>query len=123
MGLIMDEVINKLCEKFGVTANYLVDELCRYYTTMDKITLVAWGCILILTSLVIVIGHRKGWFDDIWDSWKSIILFIVILVIGVSAIIFIPYAIIDLVGWHVSPVSKTIELLTRQIYEVSRWRK
>lgn len=109
----MEQAIEKLCEKFGVTANYLVNELCRYYTTMDKITLVAWGCVLILTSIVIVIGYKKGWFDDIWDSWKSIVLFIVILTIGVSAIIFIPYAIIDLVGWHVSPVSKTIELLTR----------
>ena len=109
----MDEAINKLCEKFGVTANYLVNELCRYYTTMDKISLVVWGCILILTSLVIVVGCKKGWFDDIWDSWKSIVLFIVILIIGVCIIIFIPYAIVDLVGWHVSPVSKTIELLTR----------
>ncbi len=109
----MEQAIEKLCEKFGVTANYLVDELCRYYTTMDKITLVVWGCILILTSLTIVVGYKKGWFDDIWDSWKSIVLFIVILTIGVSAIIFIPYAIIDLVGWHVSPVSKTIELLLR----------
>jgi len=109
----MDEIINKLCEKFGVTANYLVNELCRYYTTMDIITLVIWGCILILMSHNIVVGRRKGWFDDIWDSWKSTILFIVFLIIGVSAIIFIPYAIVDLVGWHVSPVSKTIELLTR----------
>ena len=109
----MDEAINKLCEKFGVTANYLVNELCRYYTTMDKISLVVWGCILILTSLATVVGCKKGWFDDIWDSWKSIVLFIVILIIGVCIIIFIPYAIVDLVGWHVSPVSKTIELLTR----------
>ena len=109
----MDEAINKLCEKFGVTANYLVNELCRYYTTMDKISLVVWGCILILTSLATVVGYKKGWFDDIWDSWKSIVLFIVILIIGVCIIIFIPYAIVDLVGWHVSPVSKTIELLTR----------
>lgn len=109
----MEQTIEKLCEKFGVTANYLVDELCRYYTTMDKISLVVWCCILILTSLVVIVGCRKNRFDDIWDSWKSIILFIVVLVIGVSAIIFIPYAIIDLVSWHVSPVSKTIELLTR----------
>lgn len=109
----MEQAIEKLCEKFDITANYLVDELCRYYTTMDMIILVAWGCILILTSIVIVVGYKKGWFDDIWDSWKSIVLFIVVLIIGVSAIIFIPYAIIDLVGWHVSPVSKTIELLMR----------
>jgi len=109
----MDEAINKLCEKFGVTANYLVDELCRYYTIMGKITLVVWGCILILTSLATVVGCKKGWFDDIRDSWKSIILFIVVLTIGVCAIIFIPYATVDLIGWHVSPVSKTIELLTR----------
>lgn len=109
----MDETINKLCEKFGVTANYLVNELCRYYTTMDKISLVVWGCILILTSLATVVGCKKGWFDDIWDSWKSIVLLIVFFTIGVCVIIFIPYAIVDLVGWHVSPVSKTIELLTR----------
>lgn len=108
-----EQTIEKLCEKFGVTANYLVDELCRYYTTMDKITIVVWGCILILTSLAVVVGYRKDWFDDIWDSWKSIVLFIVVLIIGVSAIIFIPYAIVDLVGWHLSPISKTIELLTR----------
>lgn len=108
-----EQAIEKLCEKFGVTANCLVDELCRYYTTMDIITLVIWGCILILTSIVIVVGYKKSWFDDIWDSWKSIVLFIVVLTIGVSAIIFIPYAIVDLVGWHVSSVSKTIELLTR----------
>lgn len=108
-----EQIIEKLCEKFGVTANYLVDELCRYYTTMDKITIVVWGCILILTSLAVVVGCRKDWFDDIWDSWKFIVLFIVILFIGVSAIIFIPYAIVDLVGWHLSPISKTIELLTR----------
>ena len=56
---------------------------------------------------------KKKWFDDIWDSWKPPVLFIAVLVIGISAIIFIPYAIIDLVGWHLSPVSKTIELLTR----------
>lgn len=108
-----EQIIEKLCEKFGVTANYLVDELCRYYTTMDKITIVVWGCILILTSLAIVVGCKKNWFDDMLDSWKSIVLFIVILFIGVSAIIFIPYAIADLVGWHLSPISKTIELLTR----------
>jgi len=109
----MDEIINKLCEKFGVTVNYLVDELCRYYTTMDKITLAVLGCILILTSIVIVIGYKKGWFDDIWGNWGTIVLFIVILTIGVCIIIFIPYAIVDLVGWHVSPISKTIELLMR----------
>lgn len=108
-----EQTIEKLCEKFGVTANYLVEELCRYYTTMDMISLMVWGCILILTSIVIVIGYKKGWFDDIWDSWKSIVLFLVILTIGVCIIIFIPYAIVDLIGWHVSPVSKTIELLTR----------
>ena len=112
----LEQTIEKFCEKFGVTANYLVKELCKYYTTMDKITLVVWGCALILMSLVIVVGCRKNWFDNIdniLNSWKSIILFIVVLTIGVSAIIFIPYAIVDLVGWHVSPVSKTIELLTR----------
>jgi len=64
-------------------------------------------------SLAAVIGYKKGWFDDIWGNWGTAVLFLVILTIGVCIIIFIPYTIVDLVGWHVSPVSKTIELLTR----------
>jgi SNF family Na+-dependent transporter len=80
---------------------------------MDKVTLVVWCCILILMSLVIVVGCKKNWFDDMWDSLGSIVLVTAIALIGICFIIFIPYAIVDLVGWHVSPISKTIELLTR----------
>lgn len=107
----MDEIINKLCEKFGVTANYLVDELYRYYTTMDKISLAFWIIALILAVIILVICSKKEWLN--LDTWRGIILIIVIGVILVLGIIITPYMIVDLVGWHVSPISKTIELLTR----------
>ena len=107
----MEQAIEKLCEKFGVTANYLVDELCRYYTTMDKIGLAFWIIALILVIVVLVIGSKKRWFN--LDSWRGVILTLVVGVVLILGIIITPYIIIDLVGWHVSPVSKTIELLTR----------
>lgn len=107
----MDEVINKLCEKFGVTANYLVDELCRYYTTMDKIGMAFWITVLVLTVVILVIGSKKEWLN--LDTWRGIILILVIGVILVLGIIITPYMVVDLVSWHVSPISKTIELLTR----------
>lgn len=107
----MDEMINKLCEKFGVTANYLVDELCRYYTTMDKIGMVFWITVLVLAVVILVIGSKKRWFN--LDTWLGLILILVIGVILIFGIVMTPYMVIDLVGWHVSPVSKTIELLTR----------
>lgn len=107
----MDEVINKLCEKFGVTANYLVDELCRYYTTMDKIGMAFWITVLVLTVVILVIGSKKEWLN--LDTWRGTILILVIGVILVLGIIITPYMVVDLVSWHVSPISKTIELLTR----------
>lgn len=107
----MDEVINKLCEKFGVTANYLVDELCKYYTTMDKIGMAFWITALVLAVVILVIGLKKKWFS--LDTWRGVILVIVVGAILILGIVITPYMVIDLVGWHVSPVSKTIELLTR----------
>lgn len=107
----MDEIINKLCEKFGVTANYLVDELYKYNTTMGKIGLAFWITVLVLAVVILIIGSKKRWFN--LDTWRGLILVVVVGVILFLGIMFIPYIIVDLVGWHVSPVSKTIELLTR----------
>ena len=107
----MEQVIEKLCEKFGVTVNYLIDELCRYYTTIDKIGMAFWITALILAIVVLVIGSKKEWFS--LDTWQGVILVLVVGVILILGIVITPYMVIDLVGWHVSPVSKTIELLTR----------
>ena len=106
-----EQAIEKLCEKFGVTANYLVDELCRYYTTMDKIGMVFWITALILAIVVLVINKKKEWFN--LDSWQGIILILVTGVILVLGIVITLYMIVDLVGWYVSPISKAVELLTR----------
>ena len=107
----MEQVIEKLCEKFGVTVNYLIDELCRYYTTIDKIGMAFWITALILAIVVLIIGSKKEWFS--LDTWQGVILVLVVGVILILGIVITPYMVIDLVGWHVSPVSKTIELLTR----------
>ncbi len=107
----MEQAIEKLCEKFGVTANYLVDELRRYYTTMDKIGLAFWITALVLAVVILVMGSKKRWFD--LNSWLGMILTLVTGVILVLGIVITLYMVIDLVGWYVSPISKTIELLTR----------
>ena len=107
----MEQAIEKLCEKFGVTANYLVDELCRYYTTMDKIGLAFWITALILAIVILVKKKKKEWLN--LDTRRGMILILVIGVILGLGIIITPYMVVDLVSWHVSPISKTIELLTR----------
>ena len=91
-----EQTIEKLCEKFGVTANYLVDELCRYYTTMDKIGLAFWITALVLAVVILVIGSKKRWFN--LDSWRGIILILVIGIILVLGIVITPYMIVDLVS-------------------------
>ena len=107
----MEQTIEKFCDKFRVTANYLVNELCRYYTTIDKIGLAFWITALVLAVVILIIGSRKRCFN--LDTWRGMILILVIGVILVLGIVITPSIVVDLVGWHVSPISKTIELLTR----------
>lgn len=55
-----EEVIEKLCEKFGVTTEYLVSELARHSITMDWIGIIFWcGLSIIITALFITFKKDK----------------------------------------------------------------
>ena len=51
----MDEIIDKLCEKFGVTADYLVNEFAKQSITMDWIGIIFWGVLSIITTILCIV--------------------------------------------------------------------
>lgn len=106
----MEQTIKILCEKFSVTVDGLVNELFRYHTTMDKIGIVAWGIIIILSilSLLILLDKFKMWYRLNYWRFLWIIVPIVFIIIG---LIVMPYMIYDLVCWHISPIGATLDLI------------
>ncbi len=107
----MDEIIDKLCEKFGVTADYLVSELAKQSITMDWIGIFLWVGLSVLVTIICVIFIDK--IEDllVFNSIASLIIVIPILIYLVTLII-IPCCVMDLISWHISPVASAIKYIS-----------
>ena len=105
------KTVESLCDKFCVTAEYLVNELFRYNTTMDKIGLVFWSVICVLSILFLVLFFKKikEWYNA--DSWWFYITVVPSVVFIFISVVVIPYTIIDLFRWYTSPVGRAIEII------------
>ncbi len=106
----MDEAINKLCEKLGVTADYLVSELARYSITMDWIGIIFWGVLSIVTTILCIAFKDK--LEDLFDFGTLWTLIVVIpIIIYIVTLVAIPYCVIDLISWHISPIASAIRYI------------
>ena len=105
------DALNILCEKLGVTSEYLVNELARYSITMDWIGIIIGAFLLIITTIsCIVFKDKLGRLIDLSD-W-GIPIIIIIVIIYTSTLIILPCCIVDLIGWYVSPVSCAIKCIS-----------
>lgn len=106
----MEQTIEILCEKFGVTVDGLVNELFIYHTTMDKISLVAWGVLLVSSMLSIWVFWHKFcyWYKE--NNWR-IIFFAFPLAFIFIGLIVIPLTACDLIEWYVSPLGAALNLI------------
>ncbi len=106
----MDEIINKLCEKFGVTADYLVSELAKQSITMDWIGIIFWGVLSIITTILCIVFKDR--LEDLFDFGTLWTLLIVIpIIIYVVTLVAIPCCVMDLISWHISPVAAAIKYI------------
>lgn len=106
----MDEIIDKLCEKFGVTADYLVSELAKQSITMDWIGIIFWGVLSIITTILCIVFKDR--LEDLFDFGTLWTLLIVIpIIIYVVTLIVIPCCVMDLISWHISPVAAAIKYI------------
>lgn len=108
----MEQTLEILCEKLGVTVDALVNELYRYNTTLCYITLIFWTLAVIITVILTIIFKSK-WEELIKKNDWYMLLICIPIVIGLFAIIEIPSAISDLMKWHISPISQTIITITK----------
>ncbi len=106
----MDEIINKLCEKFGVTADYLVSELAKQSIIMDWIGIIFWLVLSITVTVICIIFKDK--IKDLYDFGSLWSLLIVIpILIYIVTLITVPYCVMNLISWHISPVASTIKYI------------
>ena len=106
----MDEIIDKLCEKFGVTADYLVSELAKQSITMDWIGIIFWGVLSIITTILCIVFKDR--LEDLFDFGTLWTLLIVIpIIIYVVTLVAIPCCVMDLISWHISPVAAAIKYI------------
>ena len=106
----MDEIIDKLCEKLGITADYLVSELAKQSITMDWIGIIFWGVLSIITTILCIVFKDR--LEDLFDFGTLWTLLIVIpIIIYVVTLVAIPCCVMDLISWHISPVASAIKYI------------
>ena len=106
----MDEVIEKLCEKLGVTGEYFISELARQSITMDWIEIFFWiGLSIIITIICIILKDKLEDLFDLDSLWS--LTLIVPIVIYFVTLIAVPLCVIDLISWHISPIASAIKYI------------
>ena len=106
----MEQTIEKLCEKFGVTVENLVTELFKYHTAMGWTSLAIWFLVILVTVLL-SLKNKDKWKKACRDNDWFTLAIVVPIGVGLISVISIPYTIIDLIGWYVSPVASALSIL------------
>ena len=106
----MDETINKLCERLGVTADYLVNELAKQSMILDWIGIIFWLVLSILVTILCIVFKDKVKdllrFDNLWT-----LIIVIPIIIYIITLVAVPYCILDLISWHISPVASAIKYI------------
>ena len=108
----MEQTLEILCEKLGVTADILISEMYRHSVMMDCIGLVFWTVAVIVT-IILMIKFKSKWIAAVKkNEWYEVLL-VIPLVVGILAVIVIPMVIVDLISWYVSPLAQAITVITQ----------
>ena len=108
----MEQTLEILCEKLGVTADTLISEMYRHSVMLDYIGLVFWTVAVIVT-IILTIKFKSKWVELVEENDWYALLIIIPIVVGLFAIILIPAMIVDLIGWYISPMAQAIKNITQ----------
>lgn len=100
--VVINNIINELCQKFNVAASELVPRLQAYGMAMNKFGAITAGAICIALIIITVVVCK---FD--WDDTEFAIIFIIIA--EIFSIIALIYNIYMYIGWKYAPEIKSIE--------------
>ena len=106
----MDEVINQLCEKLGVTVDHLISELAKQSMILDWIGIIFWLVLSILVTILCIIFKDKiedlFRFDSLWT-----LIIVIPIIIYIITLVAVPFCVMDLISWHISPVAAAIKYI------------
>ena len=102
MGNEINEVINVLCEKLGTTGQYLVPELAK----INIAECIILGIISLIIIIVSIYFLPKVWKYDNNKEYRFWIIIPITLIVAFSVAFMV--ALIDAIGWIISPTAKTI---------------
>lgn len=108
----MEQTLEILCEKLGVTADTLISEMYRHSVMLDYIGLVFWT-IAVIVTIILMIKFKSKWVALVKENEWYALLIIIPIVVGLFAIILIPAMIVDLIGWYISPMAQAIKNITQ----------
>ena len=116
-GTEINDVINNLCGKLGVTANYLVPKLAEYKAIASAYLAGVWFLIAVLAVVLSLAVKGKGeegkikYFFETGRATLFVFLFITSFFCFFVAL-FYGY---EFVGWRFSPEAKSIEYILKLI--------
>lgn len=107
--IVINNIINELCQKFNVAASELVPRLQAYWMAMHRFGAITAVVICIALLISIVVICKTNWDDD----------GLVTVLIGIAELISICillYNIYMYIGWKYAPEIKSIEYITNLIH-------
>lgn len=110
--ILVEQTLEILCEKLGVTADTLIGEMYRHSVMLDYIGLVFWTVAVIVTT-ILTIKFKSKWVALVEENDWYMLLIIIPIVVGIFAVILIPDMIVDLIGWYISPMAQAIKNITQ----------
>ena len=109
----INAVIEDLCAKFNVTAEYLVPRIQAYKMAMCMFGIVVAMVFAIIIGIafgtLIIKTSKKGSSDDVAGSWVAAVLFETIPTIIVLTNAY------NYIGWKYAPEIKTIEYIANLV--------
>lgn len=100
--VVINNIINELCQKFNVAASELVPRLQAYGMAMNRFGAITAGVLCIALTIIMIVICKTD-----WDYDEIAIPFIIIA--KIFSIIVLIYNIYMYIGWKYAPEIKTIE--------------
>lgn len=108
----MEQTIEILCEKLGVTTDTLISEMYRHSVMLDYIGLLFWT-VAVIATIILTIKFKSKWIASVEENEWYMLLIIVPIMVGLFALILIPSMIVDLIGWYISPMAQAIKIIIK----------
>ena len=104
--VVINNIINDLCQRFNVAASELVPRLQAYGMAMNKFGAITAGifCVALIIGIIFLLKADQDWAD---------IFCVFIAIAEIFSIVTLIYNIYMYIGWKYAPEIKSIEYVMR----------